>query len=371
MYIRSVKLRSFRNYAECELELGPHTNVFYGGNAQGKTNLLEAMYLCSRAKSYRTSSAGDLVLHGEDYGEVELRFFAAGRDQVFRMAVDKKGKKKIFLNDVPVGKVSRLLETCKVILFSPDDLLMVKKGPDLRRKFIDNSISQLKPSYLSDLVSYCRLAEQKNKLLKLIKEGRYDEATLSAWNYKLAEYAAKITAVRRQFVDEINQVNERIHFSISRQKMSVLYRPNIRESMQIEEYSRQKQVIFDYLQAHAQQEMKLGLSLYGIHRDDFELQINDTDLRQFGSQGQQRSAVLSLKLAQCELIEQKTGERALILLDDIMSELDQDRRAFLLSSFGEQQVVITCTDREVYPSNGDVHYYHVAGGTCREILETD
>lgn len=366
MYILSLKLRSFRNYSGCELTLGPHTNVLFGGNAQGKTNLLEAMYLCSRAKSYRTSSVSDLVLRGEECAEVELCFFAEGRKQVFRMAVDKKGKKKLFLNDVPVSKVSRLLETCKVILFSPDDLLMVKKGPDLRRKFIDNSISQLKPAYLSDLVSYCRLVEQKNKLLKFIKDGRYDEDTLAAWNFKLAEYAAKITAVRKEFVGELDRVNERIHSAISGQQMHIAYLPNIRDSFLPEDYGERKQIIFRYLQDHSAQEVKLGLSLYGIHRDDFDLQVNGTDLRQFGSQGQQRSAVLSLKLSQSELIEQQTGERALILLDDIMSELDQDRRSFLLSSLGEQQVIITCTDREVYPSNGDVRYYEIKDGTCRE-----
>lgn len=369
MYIQSLKLRSFRNYAECQIALGSHTNVLFGDNAQGKTNLLEALYLCSRAKSYRTSSAGELVLRGEECAEVELCFFAEGREQVFRMAVDKKGKKKIFLNDVPVSKVSRLLQTCKVILFSPDDLLMVKKGPDLRRKFIDNSISQLKPAYLSDLVSYCRLVEQKNKLLKFIKDGRYDEDTLAAWNYKLAEYAAKITAVRSQFVQELDTVNKQIHYAISAQTMRISYLPNIRDSLSSEDYGEQKQLIFDYLQAHSAQEIKLGLSLYGIHRDDFELRVNGADLRQFGSQGQQRSAVLSLKLAQSEQIFEKTGERALILLDDIMSELDQKRRSFLLSSLGEQQVVITCTDREDYPSDGDVRYFRVMGGTCQEAEE--
>lgn len=357
MYITHMTLENFRNYKTADILFSQTTNIIYGNNAQGKTNLLEAIYLSSHAKSFKNSPIRDMILSGEDHADIGLSFFARGREETLQIQLLKENKRRIVLNGVEVKKPARLLEHFKVVFFSPDDLQLVKRGPNMRRRYLDRLISQINPSYLANLMTYQKLIEQKNKLLKGIKEHKMSEDTLFVWNRKQAEYLWPIMKKREEVLKILQTKCQKLHEDICGQEFFISYQPSIKA----EETLKSVEDIYEFLMQKKETEIRFGQAIYGAQRDDFLIEIEGKNARHFASQGQQRTAALCLKLAQSECIYDTFLEYPIILLDDIMSELDQNRRRFLLSKMDGKQMFLTCTDKESYLRN-DCRYFYVENG---------
>ena len=341
MIVKSLTVANFRNYKQEKIDFSENTNVIYGNNAQGKTNLLEAVYLFSHGKSHRTKFDTELVGFGQDFARLSLEF--ADKDREYRAAfcIEANGKKRVKINNVPITKLSMLMRYLNVVMFSPEDLDIIKGAPQVRRKFLDEAISQLYPVYLKTLISYHKNLAQKNNLLKKLRaQGKTQDDMLSVWNEQIAEDGSKIMEIRRDFVAAISKFATEIHKNISGEKLDIQYI----QSIECDEIN--KENFLAKLDQQVAREIENGSSLYGIQRDDLKIFINDREAKTYGSQGQQRTAVLSLKMAQMEHINETRGEYPVLLLDDIMSELDISRRQFLTEKIRGKQVIITCTDAE-------------------------
>lgn len=356
MFIKSLRLQNFRNYSDQRLEFDPTTNVFCGGNAQGKTNLLEALYLFSMGKSFRTQQDAELIRFGEDYTRAELVFCDRNREQTVEIIILRDRKKQIKINGLSISKLSELIGNLHVVLFYPEELGLVKDGPYARRRFMDVALSQLRPAYYHTLGQYHRTLEQRNKLIKKIRFSESDamRETVFVWNEKLADYGMELVSYRTAFMEEMQALARQAHFEASKEELTLSYRPRFTD----------KQAFLEKLESSFAREVEQGCTLYGPHRDDFEIYINGKEAKSFGSQGQQRSAVLSLKLAQADLLFKEYGEYPILLLDDIMSELDKERRAYLAGRIPDKQVFITCTDLDGLLERGKV--FAVSNGRAKE-----
>ncbi len=356
MYIKRLKLRDFRNYERAELEFSPRTNIIYGDNAQGKTNILEAVYLFSQGKSHRADSDKELVRFGCDFAGLELEFCDNDRSYTGKMQITDTGKKGVRINHVNISKLSELMNYLNVVMFSPEDLRLVKGSPSNRRRFMDSAISQMYPSYLSALMEYNRILKQKNGLLKSLKRGNSDDTTLEIWNGELARVMVRIMEARIGFINEINVWAKRIQEDISKEEIELFYMPSIK----LPEISQEG--IFNFLMSRKAREIEKGAPMYGIQRDDIDIFINGKDAKLFASQGQQRTAALSMKIAQAEYINDKKGEYPVLLLDDIMSELDVSRRMYLSERIKDKQVLITSTDTDVKNDSDTTKLFRISGG---------
>ena len=341
MEVKSLSVSNFRNYEKEEIRFCDGTNVIYGNNAQGKTNLLEAIYLFSHGKSHRTKSDGELIRFGEPFSRIAIEFADKDRDYRAVMQFLSNGKKSVKINNVPITKLSMLMRYLNVVMFSPEDLDIIKGAPQMRRRFLDEAISQLYPMYLKTLISYHKNLAQKNSLLKKLKfSGKAEDATLSVWNEQIAGDGSKIMEFRKKFTEEISGFAKDIHRKITGEELEIVYAP----SVECEVIT--KEAFLEKLESVTSREIENGSSLYGIQRDDLRLFISGKEVRTFASQGQQRTVILSLKMAQMENINAVRGEYPVLLLDDIMSELDISRRRFLKEKINDKQVLITCTDVE-------------------------
>lgn len=358
MYIEKLTLQSFRNYAAAELEFSPGTNFIYGNNAQGKTNILEAVYLFAQGRSHRAKTDKELVRFGDDAARLAIDFSDSTRSYRGKMQIMKNGRKSVSVNHVHITKLSRLMNYLNVVMFSPEDLDLVKGSPNARRRFIDSSISQMYPSYLAALTEYNRALNQKNSLLKMMRRhGRTSDATLSVWNDSLAEHGEKIMKMRSEFIAHINKAAGGIQSEISGEKLHIRYMPSIRLAEPT------KNSVYEYLQERERREAEAASSLYGIQRDDIEIFVDEREAKLFGSQGQQRTAALSMKIAQSEYINELKGEYPVLLLDDIMSELDINRRMYLSERIRDKQVLITSTDTDLADRNTDTRLFRIEHGT--------
>lgn len=357
MHIKKLRLRSFRNYRDAVFEFSPRTNVIYGNNAQGKTNILEAVYLFAQGRSHRAKTDRELISFGEDFTRLSLDFADDRREHTADMRIARSGRKSININHVPILKLSKLMTYLNVVMFSPEDLDLIKGSPNARRRFIDSSLSQLYPAYLSALIEYSKALNQKNSLLKMLRTGgRTSDPTLSVWNETLAENGVKIMRARIDFTERINVAAAAIQSEISGEMLSISYLPSIK----IEELS--KDAVLDYLTSRERREIEMASSQYGIQRDDLEIAVNGREARLFASQGQQRTAALSMKIAQAEYIKEIRGEYPVLLLDDIMSELDINRRMYLSERIRDKQVLITSTDTDLIDKATDTKLFHIENG---------
>ena len=356
MHVCSIELQNYRNYQSQTITVEPDINVFFGANAQGKTNILEAVYLCACARSHRTSRDTDLISQGADQYGVRLTFAdRTGQKETIEIRyldgisgdpLRTKALRLIYQNGVKLDKVSDLMGLFHAVIFAPEDLMLIKEGPASRRRYLDLLISQLRPTYFQDLQRYSRMLMQRNKMLKDLREAQKpDQEQLEIWDLQLAQCAARIIATRLQFTARISDLAEKSHFSISsgKEKLKVRYKTitGIVKEDSIPEISDK---IYKKYKTNVYDDIQKGLTSIGPHRDDLELLLDDEAMKPYASQGQQRSAVLSLKLAELEIITQEIGERPVLLLDDVMSELDAERRRCLLSSIEEAQVFVTCTE---------------------------
>ena len=332
--INSLKLKNFRNYDLLNLELSEQTNIFYGDNAQGKTNILESLYLCGTTKSHRGTKDKDMIQFGKDESHIEVKVEKRGITYQIDMHLKKNKAKGIAINRIPIKKASELFGILNVVFFSPEDLNIIKNGPAERRRFIDLELSQLDKVYLNDLGNYNRIINQRNKLLKDISFNSGLKDTLDIWDIQLIEYGEKVIQARKKFVSDINEIISEIHKKLTgnQEQIEVIYEPNTGG-----------QSLGDVIQRNRERDLRMMSTTSGPHRDDICFQVDGIDIRKFGSQGQQRTAALSLKLSEIELVKMLTKDKPVLLLDDVLSELDKHRLNYLLDSIDDIQTLITCT----------------------------
>ena len=360
MYFSEIELRNFRNYKHLKTEFHENVNLLLGQNAQGKTNLLEALYLTSFGKSFRQISDSDMIGFGEDNAYVKAHAQGRLNDVTVEIGLVKKGK-SIKIDGVPVRKTSELLNNIHVIIFSPDDLRIVKDDPARRRKFIDRELIQIKPVYFSALTKYHRVLQQKNVLLK---NPDSDMRLLDVLDEELASYGSAVIDERAGFIEKLSEVSHGIHSDLTenREDFSVTYKSNIPVSDNREE---QKSVFLDILSQSRSDDIERRTSCRGPQRDDLNLYINGKMIRKYGSQGQQRTAALSLKLAETAIIRNETGDMPVLLLDDVLSELDFARQKQLINSFSSSQIFITAAeiDGNLMNEISDYEIYKINNGS--------
>lgn len=338
MWITSLEMQNFRNYESQKIDFSENVNVFYGDNAQGKTNIIEAIFMCSIGKSFRTSKEKETIKHNEEFTNIVLNYQNKNRDGNIKVQISNK--KTIFVNGVKVKKLSELLGKVNIVLFTPDDINILKNGPDQRRKFLNMMIGQIRPNYVNILNTYTKVMEQRNNYLKQIRD--LDEKTkinyelLDIWDEKLASLSYKICLYRTEFINKISEKIKDIHKNITENKEEI-------KIEYITESSDEKKLL-ELIKQRRKLDIIKGYTTKGAHRDDFNIYIDGDLVNVYGSQGQHRTAVLSLKMSELEIIKEETGESPILLLDDFMSELDSKRRKNLLSNIGNTQVIITCTD---------------------------
>ena len=342
MIVKSLELNHFRNYTNLEIDFEAGTNILYGDNAQGKTNILEAIYLSGTTKSHKGSKDKEMIQFGED--ESHIRIFIEKKEKQFQidMHLKKNRTKGIAIDQIPIKKASELFGILNIVFFSPEDLNIIKNGPAERRRFMDLELCQLDKIYLSELAKYNKILNQRNKLLKDIYFRPDVKDTLPIWDMQLLEYGQKIIKSRRKFVSELNEIVTQIHSKISggREEMILTYEPNVTEDLFEQELIRVQE-----------KDLKLGQTTVGPHRDDMSFTIHGVDIRKFGSQGQQRTSALSLKLSEIELVKKVIKDTPVLLLDDVLSELDSNRQNYLLNNICGTQTIITCTGLDEFIRN--------------------
>ena len=328
MYIDNLKIQNFRNYKYQEVNFENKINIFYGDNAQGKTNILESIFISSFGKSFRTNKEKELIKMGENFLKVQTHFQKKDRDGEIKVEISDK--KNVYLNDVKLKKLSEVLGNIILVIFTPDDINLLKSGPASRRKFLDMMIGQLRPAYVLNLNSYLKTLEQRNNFLK---QKMKNDAMLDIWDEKLAEYGEKIYTYRKQFIELIKNKITSIHAEITAEKIDIKYFSDCKS----------KEDFLQELKKNRVNDYYRGYTTKGVHRDDFTIYINNEPVNIYGSQGQNRTAILSLKLAEQNVIYDDLGEYPILLLDDFMSELDEKRISNFLNNIEDIQVIITCT----------------------------
>ena len=342
MMIKSIELANFRNYENLYIEFTNGTNILFGDNAQGKTNVLESAYVSGTTKSHKGSNDRDMIRFSEN--ESHIRTFVLKNDKEFQIDIHlKKNRSKgIAVNRVPIKKAGSLFGILNIVFFSPEDLSIIKNGPSQRRRFLDLELCQLDKIYLSDLANYNRVLNQRNKLLKDIGFHKEWMDTLSVWDMQLIEYGKRIIERRKIFVEELSEIVRKIHKNISgnREELILTYEPDTDAEL------------FETELANMQEkDLKYAQTSKGPHRDDLLFKIGDIDIRKFGSQGQQRTSALSLKLSEIELVKKLIHDTPVLLLDDVLSELDSSRQNYLLGSIHDIQTIITCTGLDEFVNN--------------------
>ncbi len=344
MIIERIELDNYRNYNELNIEFDSNTNILYGDNAQGKTNILEAIYVACTTKSHRGSKDKEIIKFDQE--EAHIKLTVKKRDIPYRidMHIKKNKSKGIAINGVPIKKASELFGIVNVVLFSPEDLNIIKNGPSERRRFIDMELCQLDKVYLYNLINYNKIILQRNRLLKELSFNNNAQLfeTLDIWDMQLSEYGSKIIVRRLEFINQINEIIFDIHNKLSdgKEQLIINYEPCISDNN-----------IYQELVRTREKDIRFKTTSVGPHRDDIGFYIHDIDVRRFGSQGQQRTAALSLKLSELELVKSITNDTPILLLDDVLSELDSNRQNHLLSSLNNIQTVITCTGLDDFIEN--------------------
>lgn len=364
MIVKSLELKDYRNYDNLNIAFSNGTNILYGENAQGKTNILEAVYLSGTTKSHRGSKDREII--GFNKEESHIRVFIEKNNIPHRIDLHlKKNKAKgVAIDGIPIKRQGELFGMLNLVFFSPEDLYIIKNGPSERRRFLDLELSQLDKIYLSNLSGYNKVLEQRGKLLKQIGFNRNLLDTLYVWDDKLVEYGQRIIETRRSFVLRLNNLIYEIHRKLSGNKEELIlqYEPNVTEK----EFEGK-------LKKSLERDLNLKMTNVGPHRDDLNFLVNGIDIRKYGSQGQQRTAALSCKLAELELVKAVIKDNPILLLDDVLSELDRQRQLHLLDSIGDIQTIITCTGLEEfvgYRFNYD-KIFHVVNGTVVSENEPD
>lgn len=370
MKIESIRLKNYRNYKDVNINFSGKRNILLGDNGQGKTNILEAIFLCATGRSHRTARDIELVKHEEDGFFICLNINANGLSKKIEIAYKNSEKKRIKINEIPIKKIGELIGNINVVLFSPEDLLVIKEGPSGRRRFVDITLSQLKPSYFHELQQYIKILAQRNTLLKDIDKSKHFEETLEVWNKSLASTGSRIIRYRNEYIEKLSLKSKKYHMMLSgnSEELYLKYAPNIEinKDMSVSEIEER---FINKINEKKRIEIIKGMTLVGPQRDDIEVLLNGDNLKAYGSQGQQRTAVLSMKLSEIEIIKEDSGEMPILLLDDVMSELDEKRMSKLIENVGEVQTFITTT-RDIVDElvdDNEILYYYVDKGNIENI----
>ncbi|MCI8968103.1 MAG: DNA replication/repair protein RecF [Lachnospiraceae bacterium] len=342
MIIKSLELENFRNYETLSIDFDSGTNILYGDNAQGKTNILEAIFLSATTKSHKGSKDRDIIRFDAEEAHIRTYVVKDGLENRVDMHLRKNRSKGIAINGQKIKKAADLLGLLNVVFFSPEDLSIIKNGPAERRRFVDMELCQLDSFYLYNLNNYNKVVNQRNKLLKELSLNPGLRDTLSVWDSQLVSYGNKIIERRDAFVSQLNEIIYEIHQKLSggKEALKIVYEPDITP----DDYE-------EKLASCQERDIRTKQTSIGPHRDDFSFMVGPVDIRKFGSQGQQRTAALSLKLSEIELVKKVTKDIPLLLLDDVLSELDSSRQNYLLNSIGDIQTIITCTGLEEFVNN--------------------
>ena len=342
MIIKSLEIVDYRNYDSLNLEFDRGTNILYGDNAQGKTNILEAIYLAATTKSHRGTKDKEIINFDKEEAHIRTFLEKEGIETRVDMHLRKSGTKGIAIDGQRIKKAADLMGICNVVFFSPEDLGIIKNGPSERRRFVDMELCQLDSFYLYNLNHYNKIVNQRNKLLKDMYMNPDLKETLNIWDMQLVSFGSKIIERRKFFAEQLNEIIYDIHKKLSggREEIRIVYEPDV----EIEDYETKLKHSHD-------RDIKSKMTTVGPHRDDFSFYVGDIDIRKFGSQGQQRTAALSLKLSEIEIVKKITRDTPILLLDDVLSELDSNRQNYLLNSIGNIQTIITCTGLEEFVNN--------------------
>lgn len=341
MQIRQLVLKDFRSYKERVLDFSPQVNVIVGKNARGKTNILEAIFYMVLGKSFRTSHEKDVVRWEEENAYIKGEFERKYRDVDIEMFFSTQRKKSIKIDGISIKRIGELLGCVNAVFFSPDELRLIKNSPEERRRFMNIILSQTNKSYFYLLGRYEKVLANRNKLLKTSHDLNALNDTIDIWNRALADLAEKIYKERAKLIDELSPFAEKAQdfLSSGKEKIKIEYK----SSFSGDGYA---QKMMKALEKNLEKDFKLGYTSVGVHRDEIDIYLNGVEVKSFGSQGQQRTVALSLKLAELEIIKNRVGEEPILLLDDVFSELDLERRKKLLKFTSKAQTIITCTDFE-------------------------
>ena len=346
MQIKSLEFNNFRNYENLFIEFAPGINIIYGENAQGKTNILEGIYLCGLGKSHRHSKENEIIRLKETQAHIKGEFWKDTYPLRIDIHLKKNGSKGVAVNRIPIKKLSELYGNVNVVIFSPEDLDLIKRGPLVRRTFINQELCQIDPIYVNDLINYSKILNQRHELLKKMDEDKSRSAelseTLDIWDLQLVQYGSRIIARRASFLEEMNEIVFDIHYQITegKEKLKLVYEPNVAAD-----------AFYETLLKNRERDRIYKNTSAGPHRDDFSFYEDNKNLKLYGSQGQQRTCVLSLKMAEIKMIEQIKKEKPILLLDDVLSELDRSRQQMLLKNIGQTQTIITCTGVDEFVEN--------------------
>lgn len=342
MIIESIQLQNFRNYNSLGIEFDCGTNIFYGDNAQGKTNILESIYLSGTTKSHKGSKDREMIQFNNDESHIRTKIKKNQVTYQIDIHLKKNKPKGIAINGIPIKKASELFGIINIVFFSPEDLNIIKNGPQERRRFIDMELCQLDKIYLYNLSNYNKALNQRNKLLKDLWFKPELNETISIWNQQLYKYGSEIIERRKEFVLNLNEIIYEIHKKLSggKEELVIKYEPNI-----------EKEFFLESLEKNIDRDFKIKTTSVGPHRDDLSFLIKEIDIRKYGSQGQQRTSALSLKLAEIELVKKVINDMPILLLDDVLSELDSNRQNYLLKSIDNIQTLITCTGLDEFIKN--------------------
>lgn len=355
MIVKKLELKDFRNYENLSLDFSEGVNILYGDNAQGKTNILESIYVAATTKSQKGSKDKEMIRIGTEESHIRMYLERDKIEHKIDLHLRKGKKKSAAIDGIEIHKSSELFGLLHVISFSPEDLSIIKDGPVCRRKLIDMELCQLDKIYMYHLSNYNKVLDQRNALLKQLKENAKLEETLSVWDEQLISYGEKIVEARDKFITELGSIVRPVHekLSLGKENLSICYEPNVTK----ENFRKE-------LLENRMKDFYTKTTNVGPHRDDISFYFDNLDIRKFGSQGQQRTSALSLKLAEIELVKKKIKEDPVLLLDDVLSELDRNRQKQLLDSIQEIQTIITCTGLEefVKERSNSNHIYQVVKG---------
>ncbi|MGE5329967.1 MAG: DNA replication/repair protein RecF [Deltaproteobacteria bacterium] len=363
MYVNRIKLINFRNYQHLEVGFKKGINLLYGDNAQGKTNVIEAIHLGALGKSQRIARDAEMIFFGSQGYFIEIDLIKSERSYKIEIGVNNKKEKRIKLSGVEIKKIGELLGKLVIVLFSPDELRIIKESPYHRRRFLDILVCQLSASYLLNLQKYYKIAAQRNNLLKQIKLKRELIDTLDIWDIEYTQTAVLILKKRIEYFNKLKEKAQQIHYKLTNgnEILEISYKSTFKEFFDSTEHMSKN--FAAALEKARKTDIDAGFSHIGPHRDDIVININSKDAGKFASQGQQRTAVLSLKLAELEVIKEEIGEYPILLLDDVFSELDMNRRKFLIEHIKDAQVFITSTEKlddGCFIDN--INYYRVNDG---------
>lgn len=362
MYVKKLEVRNYRNYVALALELNRGLNVFVGENAQGKTNIAEAIYYLSSLRSHRTSKDKELIMWDKDKAYIRGEIERTLGTHIIEFLLSSEGKRAVKLDGMRVSKGSDVLGSVNVVIFSPEDLKLVKEGPAIRRKFIDGEMNQIRPKYHHAVGQYNHILLQRNNLLKSITRSPSLRLTAEVFSEQLAEYGSFISEARIEFIKKLSLIARLVHRKITngKEELEIGYLSASSESLDRRAI---KDELYNYYVNNINDDIEKGYTIKGPHRDDLLIKINGIDARIYGSQGQQRTAALSLKLSELEIIKSEVGEYPVLILDDVLSELDVGRQKFLLEALKEVQTILTCT------SLNEIKEFHFENRSVFKVTE--